>query len=552
MSQGKNDEERKTLTRPALGWTDTVCADIRWSPAQSRRFWEITRSADATYNYTLETLEKNRELKIKTHGQVKGGPRETSLQDLLTQWRRPGGPCAYGISAQVQRGALRQAHTARTLWERTQQEHAEAVLEAMEEGGLEDIPRRVQRAVVRQGPGVRKRTERDKEGRNGFWVVEGAKIVGAKEVWVPNVGVLEVNLKRGQKLDPTWDLRGLDIVERSPEKLLRSGRVAPEDRTFQVHLHRHVVNEELAGARWAVNMKGKRGLVLDREKALGNVGGLDYGITLPVVAYDGENVRVWTKEEADPGRAQYEKRKAKAGRVFRKGGRYAKRTSRRYAQARGWQAKGARKRKKTGENAACHIAKDVTKDITALADDGLEHENLRASAKGTQEKPGKNVKQKAGVSRELAAVAAGRISRKHKRCCEKNGAWHMEGNPNGTSITCARCGHRDKRNRKSQARFVCRVCGHTDNADANAAAVCRERGMSRLEAYHEAARKRAGGTGGPSETAQGDGVQGSGAAMRQPASPAAGGEEPPGLPGTEQRPRLSEPRSNGSQAESSV
>ena len=366
------------------------------------------------------------------------------------------------------------------------------------------------------------------------------------------MGVVVVNLKRGQKLDPTWDLRGLHIVERTPGKLLNNGKVAPEDRTFQVHLHRYVVNEELAGAHWTVNMKGKRVLVLDREKALGNVGGLDYGIRLPVVVYDGENVRVWTKEEADPGRQQYEKRKAKAQRVYKKGGRYAKRTSRRYAQARGWQAKGARKRRNAGENAACHIAKDVTKDITALADDGLEHKNLRASAKGTQEKRGKNVKQKAGVSRELAAVAAGRISKKHKRCCEKNGAWHMEGNPNGTSITCARCGHRDKRNRKSQARFVCRACGHTDNADANAAAVCRKRGMSRLEAYHEAVRKRAGGMGGPSETAQGDDVQGSGAAMRQPASPATGGKEPPGLPGTEQRPRLSEPQSTRSQAERSI
>jgi putative transposase len=38
-----------------------------------------------------------------------------------------------------------------------------------------------------------------------------------------------------------------------------------------------------------------------------------------------------------------------------------------------------------------------------------------------------------------------------------------------TSRTCGECGCVDKRNRKSQAEFVCVACGHTDNADANAA-----------------------------------------------------------------------------------
>jgi putative transposase len=38
-----------------------------------------------------------------------------------------------------------------------------------------------------------------------------------------------------------------------------------------------------------------------------------------------------------------------------------------------------------------------------------------------------------------------------------------------TSRTCVECGHVDKRNRKSQAVFCCTACGHTDNADYNAA-----------------------------------------------------------------------------------
>ena len=40
--------------------------------------------------------------------------------------------------------------------------------------------------------------------------------------------------------------------------------------------------------------------------------------------------------------------------------------------------------------------------------------------------------------------------------------------PRNTSRRCSMCGHIDKRNRKSQAEFVCRSCGFMDNADFNA------------------------------------------------------------------------------------
>ena len=45
--------------------------------------------------------------------------------------------------------------------------------------------------------------------------------------------------------------------------------------------------------------------------------------------------------------------------------------------------------------------------------------------------------------------------------------------PRNTSRTCAECGCVDKRNRKSQAEFLCVACGHTDNADSNAAEIIR-------------------------------------------------------------------------------
>jgi putative transposase len=41
--------------------------------------------------------------------------------------------------------------------------------------------------------------------------------------------------------------------------------------------------------------------------------------------------------------------------------------------------------------------------------------------------------------------------------------------PRNTSRTCHVCKHCEKANRRSQALFVCKNCGHTDNADRNAA-----------------------------------------------------------------------------------
>jgi putative transposase len=49
--------------------------------------------------------------------------------------------------------------------------------------------------------------------------------------------------------------------------------------------------------------------------------------------------------------------------------------------------------------------------------------------------------------------------------------------PAYTSQDCAKCGHRDRRNRKTQATFKCVSCGHKDNADVNAARNIRSRAI---------------------------------------------------------------------------
>jgi putative transposase len=52
--------------------------------------------------------------------------------------------------------------------------------------------------------------------------------------------------------------------------------------------------------------------------------------------------------------------------------------------------------------------------------------------------------------------------------------------PTHTSQRCNRCGHTERGNRRSQARFECRSCGHTDHADKNGALNIRLKGLEIL------------------------------------------------------------------------
>ncbi len=122
----------------------------------------------------------------------------------------------------------------------------------------------------------------------------------------------------------------------------------------------------------------------------------------------------------------------------------------------------------------------TTKEIsgkcgTAIVED-LKVKNMTASAKGTVENPGKNVKQKAGLNRAILDTAFGEVRRNLEYKCGRL----VEVNPAYTSQRCSVCGHTEKENRKTQARFQCVSCGFVSNADTNAAINIRRLGMAQL------------------------------------------------------------------------
>ena len=104
----------------------------------------------------------------------------------------------------------------------------------------------------------------------------------------------------------------------------------------------------------------------------------------------------------------------------------------------------------------------------------LNVQGMTRSAKGTVEEPGKNVRQKAGLNRSLLSVnqKTGRVAVGWSGLARNLGykaARVIEVNPAYTSQTCAECGHIAPENRRSQSEFRCVSCGHTANADTNAA-----------------------------------------------------------------------------------
>jgi transposase len=91
---------------------------------------------------------------------------------------------------------------------------------------------------------------------------------------------------------------------------------------------------------------------------------------------------------------------------------------------------------------------------------------MTRSAKGTVERPGRNVRQKAGLNRAILASGWGMFAAR----LEHKAAGRLEKlAPAFTSWRCSECGTVARKARERQAVFRCRSCGYSANADLNAA-----------------------------------------------------------------------------------
>ncbi|MFF2081789.1 RNA-guided endonuclease InsQ/TnpB family protein [Kitasatospora sp. NPDC058162] len=110
----------------------------------------------------------------------------------------------------------------------------------------------------------------------------------------------------------------------------------------------------------------------------------------------------------------------------------------------------------------------ATRNAVVVLED-LRTRNMTASAAGTVEQPGRNVRAKAGLNRAILDKGWHLLELALRNAARTTGTTIVLVDPAYTSQTCHACKHADPKNRESQAVFECTACGYQDHADVNAA-----------------------------------------------------------------------------------
>ncbi len=115
------------------------------------------------------------------------------------------------------------------------------------------------------------------------------------------------------------------------------------------------------------------------------------------------------------------------------------------------------------------LSTKISKSQARVHIESLQIRNMSASARGTLEDPGRNVKAKSGLNKSILDQGWYEFRRQLEYKLFWQGGSLVEVDSRNTSQRCSCCGHTEKRNRKSQEIFKCLNCGHEENADVNAA-----------------------------------------------------------------------------------
>ncbi|TCJ38534.1 RNA-guided endonuclease TnpB family protein [Parafrankia sp. BMG5.11] len=189
---------------------------------------------------------------------------------------------------------------------------------------------------------------------------------------------------------------------------------------------------------------------------VGEVVGVDRGVAVSAALSTGELLSCPTLRPKEAERLRrLQRRLAKATRGSNRRGRLKTRIAR-------VKAREVDRRKDWVERTSTDLARRF--DVIRVED--LRITNMTRSARGTVDQPGRNVRQKAGLNRGILANGWGLLARR----LEQKAPGRVEKIPAAyTSLCCSSCGHVAPGNRESQAVFRCVACGHTANADVNAA-----------------------------------------------------------------------------------
>ena len=195
--------------------------------------------------------------------------------------------------------------------------------------------------------------------------------------------------------------------------------------------------------------------------------GVDRGVKVALAMSDG---RMWNRAFATAGQQRNLARlKSKAGRQETARRECAAKTSRRARTVRAEIARTERKIRNRRRDFLAWTANRLCRQYATVVLENLNTKAMTATAKGTIEAPGVNVRQKAGLNRAILDKGWGLFGAALANQARVTGT-RIVGVPAAfTSQLCSRCGNTDRSNRESQAVFRCGFCGYRANADVNAA-----------------------------------------------------------------------------------
>ena len=126
----------------------------------------------------------------------------------------------------------------------------------------------------------------------------------------------------------------------------------------------------------------------------------------------------------------------------------------------------------------CHrITTEIVRNHDLIAIEDLSIVNMTRSARGTVERPGRNVSAKSGLNRSISEQSWGIIAAQLSYKSGWYGRTLVRVDPKHTSQTCSGCGSVNADYRRAK-RYGCGACGLGMDADTNAAVNILERGLT--------------------------------------------------------------------------
>jgi putative transposase len=214
------------------------------------------------------------------------------------------------------------------------------------------------------------------------------------------------------------------------------------------------------GACWHISFLVEDGATTPEQHRFANTAvGVDRGVKVAVAASDGN---LHDRPFISKGEQE------RCRRLQQKLARCAKRSGNRSKTiAALGRVKAAERRRR--QDFCAQLAHTLVRDNALVVLEDLKIGNMSASARGSIDTPGRNVKAKAGLNRQILAKGWYAFELALAGAARKTGTKIVKVNAAYTSQRCHACGYVAAESRESQAVFCCTACGHTAHADVNAA-----------------------------------------------------------------------------------